>query len=278
MDRAAAAVASSPVAGPVADGQGREPLRFRPFGLVQADLDLDLEPGRRPTPHLVTDVLAACVLPSAGVAPDPDALWRMPVGRRIEGLLLIHHLDDPSEIPVGMRCANPSCGELMEVGLTIEELLESTGGDGVDDLAVEVDGRVLTVRRPTGRDQLAWLAEPFGDEATALRAMVDTLVTFPAEGELTDEAVAAVEEALDRQDQLGAFRLSASCPYCEELLPYELDLAELLLAWFRQVQARLLEEVHAIARGYHWTESEILSIPRERRARYLSMLEREVWR
>lgn len=274
----AAVVGSSPVASAPASGTRAESFRFRAFGLAQADLDLNLEPGRRPTPHLVTDLLAACLLSPRGDGPDRDAIWRMPVGKRIEGLLGISQLEPPAEIPVEFRCANPACAELIEVGLTIKELLQPAGEQGVGDLSLEVDGRVVTVRRPTGLDQLAWLAEPFEDEATALTAMLRSLLTAPVEGGLTDEVVAAVEDALDRHDQLGAFRLTVSCPYCEELHPYELDLSELLLGRVRQRQAQLVEEIHTMARAYHWTEGEILSIPRERRARYLALLEREAWR
>jgi hypothetical protein len=87
--------------------------------------------------------------------------------------------------------------------------------------------------------------------------------------------VAAIEDALEQHDRLGSLQLSLSCPYCDQVLLYELDLAALLIEEFRQAQIRLVEQIHAIAGGYGWTESEILSIPRERRDRYLSLLERE---
>jgi len=265
---------SSPTGAPT--GRADPSLRFRPFGSSQADLNLDLDAGRQSTPHLVTEILAACLYQSPGDRSDRDALWRLPVGNRIESLLLIYQLDEPGEIRIELRCANPACRDLIEVGLTTEELLESSRAQAVDDFSVEVDGLVLNVRRPTGLDQLSWLTEPAEDEATALRATVAALLIPPAEvSELSEEAVVAVEESLDRHDRLGAFHVSLTCPYCDVLLPYELDLAALLIERFRHAQTRLVEQIHAIASGYGWTESEILTIPRERRARYLSLLERE---
>jgi hypothetical protein len=38
---------------------------------------------------------------------------------------------------------------------------------------------------------------------------------------------------------------------------------------------RLLEEVHSIARAYHWSEAEILALPLPRRRRYLDLLQGE---
>jgi hypothetical protein len=274
MDTPAVAVVSSTFADPPA-GPGTEPYRFRAFGVALADLDLDLEPGCRPTPHLVTDVLAACLLSSVGDGPDRTTLWRMPVGKRIEALLRIIRLEQPSEIPVKLRCANAACAELIEVGLKIEELLESAGAEELAELAVEVGGHVRTIRKPTGLDQLAWLEASFEDDATAERAMAEELLITPVESEPTDDVVAAVDDALDLHDVLGAFRLSVFCPYCDELFPHELDLAALLLGLIRHAQARLVEEIHAIARAYHWTEGEILSIPPRRRARYISLLNGE---
>ena len=37
---------------------------------------------------------------------------------------------------------------------------------------------------------------------------------------------------------------------------------------------RLIEEIHVLALHYHWSESEILRLPRSKRRRYLALLER----
>lgn len=250
--------------------------RFRPFGSEKADLDLNLDPRRQP-PHIVTDVLATCLLDPPGEGPDRDALWRLPIGKRIEGLLLILELGQTGEILAEFQCANPACEEFIEVGLTVEELLESTP-QAADDLSVEVAGKLLKVRRPTGLDQLAWLARQPEDEAMARQAAVAALFTSSEAGQPTAEAVDAVEDALDRDDRLSVVALSLSCPNCDAVLPYELDLEAVLIEGFRQAQSQLIEQIHAIAGGYGWTEAEILSIPRERRARYKSLLEHEAHR
>ena len=37
---------------------------------------------------------------------------------------------------------------------------------------------------------------------------------------------------------------------------------------------RLIQEVHVLALYYHWSESDILRLPRPKRQRYLALLER----
>ena len=43
----------------------------------------------------------------------------------------------------------------------------------------------------------------------------------------------------------------------------------------REAQDRLIEEVHALARAYGWTEVEAMAMAPWRRARYLALIERE---
>jgi hypothetical protein len=50
------------------------------------------------------------------------------------------------------------------------------------------------------------------------------------------------------------------------------DTATFFLAEVAATADRLLDEVHAIAWHYHWSESEILDLPRARRRRYLDLI------
>jgi hypothetical protein len=56
---------------------------------------------------------------------------------------------------------------------------------------------------------------------------------------------------------------------------HEVDVAALTLARLAAVQRRTIEEVHVLARRYHWSEAEVLAVPPRRRARYLALLDRE---
>jgi hypothetical protein len=68
-------------------------------------------------------------------------------------------------------------------------------------------------------------------------------------------------------------RVQATCPDCGGRLDCSLDVVSFVLEEIRRRARRLLREVHVIASAYHWSESEILALPEERRRRYLSLIE-----
>src|SRR4051794_34076170 len=90
------------------------PAKFRRFGACPDDLQVDLTAAR---PHAITDLLASCSVP----ATDRDALWDLPVGRRIERLLVLAAADGVEAFDVELSCV--ACRQPFEVTLTMDELL-----------------------------------------------------------------------------------------------------------------------------------------------------------
>ena len=67
-----------------------------------------------------------------------------------------------------------------------------------------------------------------------------------------------------------ALRAHADCPQCEA--PNEIWLDPYISV--REHGGDLLEEIHTLASAYHWSEAEILRLPRSRRQAYLRLVER----
>jgi len=208
--------------------------------------------------------LACCTLPD----PDHDLLWDLPVGKRIECLLVLVALDDAQEFDTDRHC--PQCQQPFEVTLTISELLEA--GRAADRAVVEAgeEGAMRRFRRPTGRDQLGWLARTFPDEAAAVAAMITSLAR-----DSTDVPAAALEAALDEADPLVRAPIVTACPDCGYEVENEIDLAGMALARLRRSQDSLFAAVDLLASRYHWSEAEILSLPEWRLSRYIDLLQRE---
>jgi hypothetical protein len=240
--------------------RGRE-LRLRRFGAHVDDLQVDLTADR---PTVITDLLACCTLPDA----DRDLLWDLPIGKRTECLLVLAALDGAQQFDADLRC--PRCRQLFEVTFTIDELLEA--GRGADWTVVEVrtEGAVRRFRRPTGRDQLAWLARNYPDEAAVMAAMIASLALDDV-----DVPASALEDALDEADPMVRAPVAAACPDCGCQIAHEIDLAGMALARLRRSHDSLFAAVDLLASRYHWSEAEILSLPEWRRARYVDMLQRE---
>ncbi len=228
-------------------------------------LDFDLEA----TPQVVTSILAAC---AADVVTEED-LWALPVGTRIRYLLTIIGLEPEPTLWARRQCANDACGEPIEIDLTPAELIALAEEQAGTFATVATSRASFRVRKPTGRDQRAWQSREFDDESEALRALATDLVTTGAESVLGDGLVAIVEEALAELDPLVCLELSLACPYCHEVRRYEFDPLALVLVRFRDLQERLVDDVHALASHYHWAETEILAVPAARRARYLELIE-----
>src|SRR5216684_298631 len=121
----------------------------RAFGSDFSDLELDFDAG--PRPHLTTRVITLCA------AVDESSAWKMTVGRRIELLLTIAGMRMPGAFAINVRCSNPACRKMSEIELTMHEVLEHSAAAGGSPAAVELDGKTIRLRRPTGEDQLAWL-------------------------------------------------------------------------------------------------------------------------
>ena len=84
------------------------------------------------------------------------------------------------------------------------------------------------------------------------------------------DALQKIDEALDEVSPYVGTTLVTACPECKqpqqiEINPYALDTTR---------HDALFQEVHMLAREYHWSEREIFSLSRERRRLYLRLIER----
>jgi len=267
-----------------AAGRSTGNLALRPFGLYESDLNVDFQ--RTLRPFLVTRILECCTREAVQREEAPPLatqfFWNLTVGKRTECLLNLIASGEGSEISLTFRCHSQTCGQSLEIEISLAEICAlQDEAYAAEQVSVELENSSLVLRRPTGSDQLAWLKSRFADEESAVRAMLRTLLpepspALPLEGSpLSRELVQTVESALEEQDPLVNFSLSAVCPYCEEENLYEIDLEELSLSRLRRAQLRLLASVHTLAAHYHWSEQQIFSVPFWRRAQYLSLIEKE---
>ncbi|HEV7389305.1 MAG TPA: hypothetical protein VGN73_11900 [Gemmatimonadaceae bacterium] len=260
-----------------ADGYAIGNLALRPFGLYEADLDLDFD--RTPRPVLITHLLERCTRSSRKESVEQNLFWNLPVGKRIECLVTLSTSGADGEMTFGFRCPNTICGEASEIALTIDELTTlQADAYATGRVEVPVGDEVLTLRRPTGNDQLAWLNRTFADGGEVRKTMIRTLLVHDNAGEAvgtdvgSDEWLDSIEEVMEEHDPLVNFKLKVKCPCCDGTTLVAIDLEELSLRGLRNAQLRLLAAVHRLAAHYHWSEREIFAVPAWRRAEYLSLI------
>jgi hypothetical protein len=219
-----------------------------------------------------------------------DRLADWPLGRRNKALAELHCVYFGQNLQGWISCA--SCGEKLEFELdgrviTAEELNDDEGSRSYEPIVVNRG----TFRLPTSRD-LAKAAEETDPRLAAIR-IVENCRIAPRQSPGTstehegtsgqvpelrseswsDEDLEEIGERMASADPLAETRLTLHCPKCEKDWEETLDIVSFLWAKIEARARRLFLEIHTLASAYGWTETEILSLSENRRARYVEMVQ-----
>ncbi|MDW8323763.1 MAG: hypothetical protein RMK60_06660 [Burkholderiales bacterium] len=168
------------------------------------------------------------------------------------------------------------CRARFDFRLDLAELPVKPAGEGYPHARVRIGGHELILRLPCGADQLRLLGLPTEQRLSALvRALI---VGTDGEGpelgwfeRLDETSIDMIDAALEAVSPAVVLQVAATCPECGAHNAVALDPYGVLA----RGDAQLLDEVHRIAWHYHWSESQILSLPRARRQRYLRLIDAE---
>jgi hypothetical protein len=141
------------------------------------------------------------------------------------------------------------------------------------------NGEAIQVRVPRGSDQefIAQLhTQVHTQNETDLRTqLLQRLIVVDNPHALVqtldEDEIARIETALEQAAPELAQQLQLACPECGEQHQVQLD-------WYRGIHKpidELLDQIHRLAANYHWSEQEILALPKQRRTAYLRRLDRE---
>lgn len=129
----------------------------------------------------------------------------------------------------------------------------------------------IRFRLPTGEDEIAVTNHAAAEAAHAL--LQRCLVEDP--GTLSEEALAAVEEAMEEVGPVLDLDLDAKCPECGKQQPVHFSVQFYLLRAIEQGWKQAAREVHLLARAYGWSLPEILDLPRSQRRTLVELIEAE---
>jgi hypothetical protein len=246
--------------GIIRDGERRRDFAFRAVdgaleaALAEAVLDTNV-------PRAVTSALAAALVEVGGVPATDDVVRDLAVGdRQFLMRQLSVHLGCSQ---VWLKAACDACGESFDFPVSQAELPVKDAGDGFPFAAA---GR-LRVRVPTGADQEAIAG--IADDALAMHALFARCRVEGPENPADDE-IAAAEAALEAASPEVALAALARCPACDASNRIYVD----PYLGIRSHGDELFEEVYRIAANCHWSEAEILALPRARRHLYLRLIDR----
>ena len=163
----------------------------------------------------------------------------------------------------------------------IDRRLPEGGGEAMADRANRCRADLAVLRELDAVDTFRWTAveNKLPDQAAvadleadaAVAALLRRLAPAAAGRALDAAEQAMLEDAIEQMAPEVALEALAACPECGASTAVAIDpYLTLQLAG-----GEIHDEVHVLARSYHWAEADILALPRERRKRYLRLIDRE---
>jgi hypothetical protein len=178
-------------------------------------------------------------------------------------------------IRADMSCPARGCGAHIDIAFRISEYLrhhEPGAARGVE--ATNEDGWFhlretnVSFRLPTGADQVA-----VADHPQAARELVRRCVR---PSKLSARLLKRVETAMQRLAPSLSDMVQGTCPECGATVDIYFDPQQFILRELRDQARYVYVDVHLIAGRYHWSEADILALPRNSRINYAEMIRREL--
>lgn len=231
---------------------------------------------------LVTDVLSRCVARIGDISPVPPEVTRqLLVADRQYLLLQLRRATFGDRVRATLTCPWTECGERMSVDFSLDAVpVEPPPHRAPHHTATLKDGTEITFRLPTGADQEELSGRLAVNEAEALTALLSRCVLRLGGRQPDAERIAAlpaitrleIEERMRRLAPKVEQTLAAECAECGRTFVAPFDVHRFFLGELRTDATLLYQEVHYLAYHYHWSESEIMAMTRDKRHTYIDVL------
>lgn len=232
----------------------------------------------------VNALLARCIRTPDRCPLDPANVIRQLVPGDREALLLwLRRLSCGDAFTGRFQCPESDCAESLEIELRTSDLLlpayESAAPRYTHVVELQEVRYEAHFRLPTVGDQEEMISLARTDPGGAVRTLMQRCVELVREDGLPFER-APVLLAIENQiatvmadlDPQAIIEFDMVCPACGISCLAQFDTADFLLRELDQRVDHLFQEVHTLARAYHWSEAAILAMPQARRERYIELI------
>jgi hypothetical protein len=273
-------------------------VEFTPLGGREEAFVTEI--ANHPQPHQVTAILIRCVQRIGDIQPVPEQTIRgLLVSDRQYLLLKLWEATYGSQIQVTIVCSSPECGSKIEVNFSMKDIpiKESVDKGPVYEMKLSTDAAYVSesgetfqkvcFRLPTGADQEALAQLLKKNEAQAAAHLMMRCIRSigslenPTEEQIarfTPLACSEIEKRmLDLAPQVD-LTMHGNCPECGRQFATPFDLESFFLGQINISLELLYREVHYLAFHYHWSEREIMDMPRPKRRKYIEILSQEIER
>ena len=246
-------------------------------------------PATWPTAHRTSALLQRLVERVEGLdEPLAGMVREFSIGDREHLLTTVCRQLLGDRIDLVARCGDADCGDLTEISLSLDDLIAAEPQDPVrethelmctgprdqrlrvafrlPDGALEEQAGMLAMHHPAAAANLIFesivveITDHTGDP-------VDPASVLPSVRMAMETALQELDPVLDRHTRI-------SCRACGRSLVAEFDAMTVLMNAITS-GGDIFRQVDRIARAYHWTEADILSLTAARRQVYLRLVEPE---
>ncbi len=207
-----------------------------------------------------------------------EDLERMCIGQRDALLLRLREQTFGSRLLCLAEC--PGCNERMEVAFSVQDILVDPAIKTGEALSIAVSGYEVQYRLVCSQDliAIAGIEDPILARSVlldrcilAVRHNNKNISEYLSVEELPLDVLNAVVDGMEQADPQADVQLSLTCSSCGHDWQVSFDIVSFFWSEIDNWAHRILREVHALARAYGWSESNILEMSPLRRQIYLEM-------
>ena len=210
-------------------------------------------------------------------AAQPDAplsdLAALPVGRRDLAIIELRRAAFGAALSLSAAC--PLCEEMVQFALDTADLLAANPDEDTEVHQLDHGGWRLSFRLPTAGDLLHVAGAPDAGDRLLARCVLDVSHEgAPAQpGDLPEDVIEALTARVEQLDPLAQVDLNLECPACGHQWTATFDAVSTFARELDAWAAATMREVDALARGYGWTETEVLTLSPARSRFYLGLVQ-----
>jgi hypothetical protein len=240
----------------------------------------------------LTMILSRCMRRLGSISPVPPPLGRrLLVADRQYLLLNLRAITFGDQVQATVRCPWTDCGRKIDIDFSLSDVPVKESQDKGPIYKMELSpeaaredqdehpDRAIVFRLPNGEDQeviTPLAAVPDADAEAALELLLKRCIQQGGSRSLSPLALEEIERRMDAVAPKVELAIEGQCRDCGRDFAVPFDLQEFFFHELQTSQALLHREVHYLAYHYHWSEREIMAMPRDKRRRYIEVLTDEL--
>lgn len=252
------------------------------------------------TASKVTALLSRCIHRIGTISPVSEEVARsLLVADRQYLLIKLREATFGSTVQATISCPWPDCGKKVDMDFSLQHIpvKESPQKAAFYTYTLSREAAFIgdnqepyhevTFRLPNGGDQEAVSCFVYKNEAKALTMLLVRCIQsigpvnnpgYETVVRLSPFARMEIENMMEQCAPFVDLTIAAQCPECGREFVVPFDIHDFFFGQMRISLDLLYREVHYLAYHYHWSEKEIMEMPRHRRRNYISVLADEIER